>query len=106
MNFTISEVRDNTVSEKYGIITGAIANTTNEQITYIWQTVDFVPDMQIDLNSLILSYVNGLSAYPNIKTNIGPVKTTKVNGHNAYYQGVIIEDGEKTQGASYATWYS
>jgi hypothetical protein len=106
MSFIFEEFMENPVSEDYCKVIGEINKPSKiEDVGYIWQAVDFTPDVEKDLENLVNNYVDSMSQYPQLTVTPGSKVTTNILDHTVYYQTITIEENGDYMIVCYATWY-
>ncbi len=105
MNFRISEFNNTRVSQKEGILRGEVENTKKESVEYVWQYIDFDPDMRDYIDTLTTGYVDKLAPFPEVTTTVGSVKIDSIEGHTVYYQPITVNDAGTVGLACHATWF-
>lgn len=106
MRFSFEEVGENQFSGENGIVAGTLERgSRDETLQYVWQYVDFVPDVENDLDGRVEDYVNAMQEL-DIDTSVGEKIVSEVDGHTMYTQTVTVSyRGDEVGRATYATWY-
>jgi hypothetical protein len=106
MSFKIEELNEKPVSEDYCKVSGEIYKPSKtEDVGYVWQAVDFTPDVEKDLENLVNNYIDGMSQYQQLTITPGSKETTNILDHTVYYQTITVEENGDSMIVCYATWY-
>ena len=107
MSFEFDEMLENDFSDKYGIVQGELERVSRDEfISFVWQHVDFDPDVEADVTNLAQDYSDRMKNDYDLDSTISKVLTCDVDGHTFYYLTVtVMADGDEQIRVTYGTWY-
>ena len=105
MTLHFEEIQDQPVSSDYGLIKGKIREQNkDENIVFTWQKVDFIPDIEGDVESMMSDFIPRMESegYVFEKSEINIIKCDE---HDLYHLNATATKNDEKVYVYYSGWF-